>query len=62
MKVGDLVKYIHDFASKKTYIVREVWVHEVSGNTMCTLFGWVGGSGTLQTFRADQLEVLSESG
>ena len=62
MKVGDLVKYKHDPFSKKTYVVREVWVHAKTGNTMCTLFGWVGGSGRLQTFRADQLEVLSEGG
>ena len=60
MKVGDLVKYNHDPFSKKTYIVRYVWVHEVTGNTLCTLFGWVGGVGTQQTFRSDQLEVLSE--
>ena len=62
MKVGDLVKYKHDPFSKKTYVVREVWVHGVSGNTLCNLFGWSGGAGTLQTFRADQLEVLSEGG
>ena len=62
MKVGDLVKYRHDCFSKKTYVVREVWAHEVTGNTLCNLFGWSGGAGTLQTFRADQLEVLSEGG
>ena len=62
MKVGDLVKYNHDPFSKKTYIVSEVWVHKDTGNTLCILFGWKGGSGTQQAFREDQLEVLSEGG
>ena len=62
MKVGDLVLYKHDCLSTKTYVVRDVWKHEETGNTLCVLFGWKGGSGTLQIFRADQLEVLSEGG
>ena len=62
MKVGDLVKYKHDCSSTKTYIVSDVWKHEKNETTLCILFGWKGGSGTLQIFRADQLEVLSEGG
>ena len=61
MKVGDLVKYKHDF-STNVYLVRHVWKHERTGNKLCTLFGWTGGSGTKQAFREDQLEVLSEGG
>ena len=59
MQVGDLVIYKHDF-STKVYLVRDVWKHEKTGNTLCTLLFWSGGAGTGQIFREDQLEIISE--
>jgi hypothetical protein len=61
MKIGDLVRYRHDPASTRTYLVATVDDNDKPKHA--TLFGWNqsnGVSGSAPQFRVDQLEVISE--
>ena len=55
MKVGDLVKYKFDHASKKIYLIATVdpiGCEDKRGNRFATLYGWndLNAAGLVQTF------------
>jgi hypothetical protein len=60
-KVGDLVRYRYDSVSNKTHLISKVY--DAVGGRYCNLFGWnrPNAVGTVQAFRLDQLELISES-
>ena len=64
MKVGDLVRYKYNPATKKTYLIATVdtMVYGSRGPRYATLFGWdrPNAVGKVQRFRLDQLEIVSE--
>jgi hypothetical protein len=64
MKVGDLVRYKHDPASNKVYLVATLDSDKYQAHDRyATLVGWAQTNcvGTVQRFRIDSLEMISAS-